>query len=343
MTTHERLTDDLRWRAVGRMEAGQTQAEVSKWLKTSRQVVSNLWKQFQETGTIVRKEGQGRKRCTKPEDDRYLVLTVKRQREMTANQLSNELFAASGTRVSRRTVRRRLNECGLYARRPMVCVPLTSSHRKARLTWCREHQAWTQDEWAHVLFSDESRFSLSTDSRRIFIWRECGTRYHPSNIREKDHYGGGGLMVWAGIMLGGRTALHVFEGGTLTAKRYMDEILEPYVRLFNGAIGPQFLYMDDNARPHRAGLVDDYLESEGIQRMEWPARSPDLNPIEHVWDALGRQIARRQSPPRTLHELKIALLEEWDLMSQDLILNLLNSMRARCETCIAVKGDHTPY
>ncbi|GBN10996.1 hypothetical protein AVEN_13658-1 [Araneus ventricosus] len=147
------------------------------------------------------------------------------------------------------------------------------------------------DQWATVLFTDESRSSLNTDSRRTFIWREPGTRYLPSNVCEIDHYGGGGLMVWAGIMLDGRAPLHVFERGTMTGVRYRDEILEPYVRLFRGAAGSEFILMDDNARPHRALLVDEFLESEDTRWMDWTARSPDLNPIEHVWDALGRAIA----------------------------------------------------
>ncbi|GBM69165.1 hypothetical protein AVEN_91749-1 [Araneus ventricosus] len=83
----------------------------------------------------------------------------------------------------------------------------------------------------------------------------------------------------------------VFERGTVTDVRYRDEILEPYVRLFRDAVGPEFILKDDNARPYRALLVDEFLESEDIRRMDWPARSPDLNPIEHVWDALGRAIA----------------------------------------------------
>ncbi|GBL74382.1 hypothetical protein AVEN_235350-1 [Araneus ventricosus] len=110
------------------------------------------------------------------------------------------------------------------------------------------------------------------------------------------HYGGGSLMVWAGIMLDVRTPLHVFERDTVTGVRFRDEILEPYARLFRGAVGTEFILMDDNARPYRALLVDEFLESEDICRMDWPARSPHLNPIEHVWDALGRAIATRNPP-----------------------------------------------
>ncbi|UYV73825.1 hypothetical protein LAZ67_11001036 [Cordylochernes scorpioides] len=188
-----------------------------------------------------------------------------------------------------------------------------------------------------VSASDESRFSLNTDSRRVFIWREPGTRYHRSNIREMDSFRGGSLLVWAGISSSRRTPLHIFSGGTLTAQRYRDEILEPYLRPYRNQIGHNLIFMDDNARPHRAGLVNEYLQSENIRRMDWPARSPDLNPIEHVWDALGRRIGDRHPSPRTLVELRTALLEEWGLLPLDLLQSLVNSMRARCETLIAVR------
>ncbi|GBM63793.1 Transposable element Tcb2 transposase [Araneus ventricosus] len=250
-------------------------------------------RKFQDTGSIERKTGQGHPRATTATEDRYLSIIARRNRGATVSQLSRDLRAATGTRVSRVTVSKRLHETGLFARRPAVCFPLTSTNRRVRLAWCREHRDWRMDQWATILFTDESRFSLNTDSRRTFIWREPGTRYLPSNVREIDLYGGGGLMVWAGLMLDDRTPLHVFERGTVTGVRYRDEILEPYARLFRGAVGPEFILMDDNARPHRALLVDEFLESEDIRRMDWPARSPDLNPIEHVWDALGREIGPR--------------------------------------------------
>ncbi|GBN89302.1 hypothetical protein AVEN_263296-1 [Araneus ventricosus] len=144
-------------------------------------------------------------------------------------------------------------------------------------------------------------------------------------------------------MLDGRTPLHVFERGTLTGVRYRDEILQPYVRLFRGAIGPEFILMDDNSRPHRALLVDEFLESEDIRRMDWTARSPDFNPIEHVWDALGRAIPTRNPLPRTIQEMKTTLLKEWDQLPQEMINCLVSNMKSCCKACISVRGDHTPY
>ncbi|GFY34773.1 transposable element Tcb2 transposase [Trichonephila clavipes] len=120
-------------------------------------------------------------------------------------------------------------------------------------------------------------------------------------------------------------------------------ILRPHVIPYAGAIGDSFVFQDDNARPHRARLVENMLEAETIQRMEWPASSPDLNPIEHVWDMFGRRIAARPRPPATVRDLEIALLEEWNSIPQSLIDNIIASMANRCAAVLAVRGDHTPY
>ncbi|GFV60751.1 transposable element Tcb2 transposase [Trichonephila clavipes] len=120
----------------------------------------------------------------------------------------------------------------------------------------------------------------------------------------------------------------------------INEILLPYVRLFRGAVGLQFLFMDDHK--YRTVAAEQLLESEDIERMDWPARSPDLNPIEHVWDFLGRRLAARTLPPVTIRELRLALQDEWAAMPQQLIDTLILSMGRRCETCLAVREIISP-
>ncbi|GFX64240.1 transposable element Tcb2 transposase [Trichonephila clavipes] len=117
-------------------------------------------------------------------------------------------------------------------------------------------------------------------------------------------------------MLNGRTELHISDRGSVTGDRYCEEILLPHVRLFLGAIGPDFIFTDDNARSHRTLAVEELLESEDITRMDWPAYSSDLNPIEHVWDALRRRIAARLHHPEKTKQLKQMMIEEWALIPQ---------------------------
>ena len=125
--------------------------------------------------------------------------------------MANEFLAASGKQVSRKTVARRLRGGELYARRPVMWVPFTRQHRTARLQWCREHRNWTEQDWAFVLFSDESRFSLSSDCRRQLIW--CGNciAYRPENVQERDRYPARSVMVW----INGRMRLHVVANETM--------------------------------------------------------------------------------------------------------------------------------
>ncbi|GFU96407.1 transposable element Tc1 transposase [Trichonephila clavipes] len=315
MSSRHHIDDFMRGRIIGKIEEGRKITDVAREIDIAHNVVSRLWKSFKTTGMCSIRHGRGRVRSTTPAEDRYIVLSAKRNRRTTAQQVVNQFLAASGKQIARKTVARRLRGGGLYARRPVVCVPLTRQHRTARLQWCREHHNWTEQDWACVLFSDESRFSLSSDCRRQLIWRESGTAYRPENIQEKDRYPTCSIMVWAGILINGRTRLHVVANGTMTGQRYIDEVLLPH----------------------------DCLDSEDIQRLVWPARSPDLNPIENVWDALGRQVAGRNYPPTNKNTLIRALTEEWDKLPQQLLDNVVQSMVRRVECCITLHGGHIPY
>lgn len=117
-------------------------------------------------------------------------------------------------------------------------------------------------------------------------------------------------MIWTGISLGYRTDLHIYRRGSVIAVRYQDEVLDAIVKLYAAVVGPSFVVMYDNACPHRAAIVDDFLKSEEVAHMEWPINSLDLNPIENVWDAFDGAVCRRFPPPATLRNLETDLPEE---------------------------------
>lgn len=339
----QRLSAEEMNRGTGMLEAGVSQRRVAEVLNVSQSVVSRMWNRYLVTGNASHNHGGGRRRSTTVRQDRFLVIQARRHRFQNATSLNNDFQNATGVQISTQTLRNRLHESGLRARRPAIRVPLTPRHVQERLLFAQNHVRWTINDWTPVLFTDESRFCLDFTDKRQKVWRMPNERFHTLNVSEHDRYGKGSVMVWAGISMNGKTDLYVIENGTLTADRYCNEILDRFVRPYAGAVGPEFILMDDNARPHRARVTDAYLERETIDRMDWPARSPDLNPIEHAWDMLQHAISARAIQPRTLQELQNALVEEWARIPQYKIRTLITSMRRRCRAVINARGHHTRY
>ncbi|GFY08006.1 transposable element Tcb1 transposase [Trichonephila clavipes] len=168
MAQRKHMDDFLRGRIIGRLECGRTQLEVSEEQGIAQSVISRFWQRFQND----------------------------------ASDLSRQLSSATGMTVSRQTMYRRLGHIGLYTRRPVRFFLLTATHCHLRLTCSREHALWTPQQWSCVMFSDESRFSLQSDSRQTFIWRAPGTRYHHENTIERHRYDDAGWLVWGGIIFG---------------------------------------------------------------------------------------------------------------------------------------------
>ena len=145
----------------------------------------------------------------------------------------------------------------------------------------------------------------------------------------------------AGVSQHHRTELDVIAGN-LNAVCYREDILLPHVVLFMQA-HPAMTLQHDNSTSHTARSVHDFLQDRNVSVLPWPAKSPDLNPIKHVWDLLDRRVRARAIPPRNVRELAGALVEEWGNISEQELANLVQSMRRRCTTVLNAAGGHTRY
>ncbi|UYV74907.1 hypothetical protein LAZ67_12001763 [Cordylochernes scorpioides] len=240
-------------------------------------------------------------------------------------------------RKENRTISRRLVANGLHSCRPLRRLPLTPPNRRQRLEWCRARSTW-MTEWHRVVFSDESRFCLSSDNRRVRVWRRRGERSNPAAIVERPTVRQRGIMVWGAIAYDFRSPLLRIQG-TMTAQRYVDYVLRPVTLPYLQGV-PNALYQQDNARPHTARISQQALQD--VQMLPWPPYSPDLSPIEHVWEIIGRRL-HALPQPRSEDELWQMVEREWRAIPEDVIRSLIDSLPRHVAACIAVRGGPTCY
>ena len=320
------------------LECGRTQDQVARRFNVSRSTIARLVQRVRATGTFADRPRSGAPRVTSVRQDNYIRQRHLRDRFLMAESTSRLVIGNRRVPVSRYTIRRRLFARGIRCRRPLRGQILTARHRQRRLLWAQNHQV---QRWQNVVFSDESRFNLSIADGRVRVYRRRHERYANNCVQEYDRFGGGGVMVGAAINHGFRSQLVVVLGN-LTAREYINQILRPVILpMFRQRRG--LVLQQDNARPHVAHIVRDFLQNNHIDVLPWPAVSPDCNPIEHAWDYIGRRLRRRQPQPRNVQELSVTLREEWNRFPRYLLNNWCGSMRRRLTAVIASRGGHTRY
>lgn len=330
-------------RAVVLLQEGESQRAVAIRLGVSRRAIRNVWERFQETGSVARRRGSGRTRATTAQEDRYIQLTARRDRTVTARTLQTRLRQSTGTRVSDQTIRNRLHEDGQRSRMRVIRLKLTRAHRAARLRFAREHLNWTMDNWRTVLFSDECKVKFFSDDRRVRVWRREGERFTEPCMHGTDRFGGPSVMVWGGISLLGKTELVILNEGTVTAASYVEQVVRPHVIPFSQRVGDNFVFMQDNARAHTARVTQRALSDANISILPWPAMSPDLNPIEHLWDQLKRSLKATYSHLNSQQELINALKLCWERIPEQNVTHLIESVPDRLRACIRSRGGPTRY
>ncbi|GFT10135.1 transposable element Tc3 transposase [Trichonephila clavipes] len=299
------LSEFERGLIIGMKTAGWSTRPCCCQVDRSECAVRNCWEQWTREGAHARKTGSGATRKTTRREDRRIV----RQALVDPTVTRSTVRADVGVAVVPQTISRHLAEANLKSKHPFSAPPLTPEHRQLRLQWYQARSMWNATDWQKVVFSDESRFVLETDDNRVRVWR-CPAYDSRSTL--------------------------IVMRGTLTGQPYVDDILRPHVGPFLNGL-PRGIFQQDNARPHTARVAQDFLRH--FQTLPWPARSPDLSPVEHVWVQLKRQMPSCHS----VHDLELAFQDLWAHLPQDNIRCLINSMPDRVVACIAAEGGPTRY
>lgn len=336
----QQLTPFERGRIIGMHDAGLGYREIARRLGRTHSTILRTCRGWQEEQLQTRRRGTGRPRVTHAREDRLLRRSAVQDPWEPSRSVGINWIRAVGRRVSMSTVYRRMRSFGLRSYRPNCRIPLTPHQQEVRLQWCQARQHWLH-EWNNIIFSDESRFCLWHSDGRTRVRRPRGQRYDLQFVQRRHTGLTPGVMVWGGIYWGGRSPL-TFIQGTLNARRYIDNILEPVLLpLLQGR--PEAIFQQDNARPHVAVMTQRVFEENDVNLLPWPARSPDLSPIEHVWDMMDRRLRHLAHPPNTIAELRQQLQIAWDEIPQDAINHLISSMPRRVTFCIQARGDVTHY
>lgn len=334
------LTEIQVAQAVALVEGGVSRRDVARRLGVSHSQVNRAVQRFHQDGTMRRRPGQGRRRKTTALEDRHMVRTAARSPYTTAREIASEHAVTTGVVVSSQTVRRRLRAGALLSRRPKKAPKLTLLQRRARRQYLQQYGDWGMQQWRRGVFSDEVRFCLFKCDGRIRVWRRRGQEVFDDNA---VLFGGGSNMFWGAIGHGWKSELVLVPPPALTAERYIDLILGPHVVPQMQQRGEGSWYQQDNARPHIAIISRQYLEAEGVTLLNHPANSPDLNPIENLWDEVDRRVRRRIPQPASLEEMAVAVQEAWAAIPQDFINNLIASMPRRIAALRRSRGRNTRY
>ena len=264
-----RLNQNQQIQALTMLARGDNISNVSRAFGCHKNTIIRLRQRFQQTGGEADRRRPGRPRVTNPRTDRFITLTHLRSRFQT------DTSSARQYGISKQTVLRHLRQAQqpIRPRRPYVGQVLTARHQAARLQWAKRHFRWGRQQWARVLFSDESRFNLSHHDSRIQVFRRRGERFADNCLVERDRIGGGSVIVWGGIMGRRKTNLIVVQGNR-NPQEYINQILQPEAVPFLQRHGPAIL-MHDDARPHVARICRQFLNRNNVNVLSWPAVSPD--------------------------------------------------------------------
>jgi transposase len=325
-----------RYAAVVLTQVGLKPAEVAPLVRTSPRGVKRWAEHYAEDGDVEDNYRSGRKKLLDENKvDAIVSAAIDAPKSSTPRQLKH-LFNLS---CSAKTVRRVLDDAGLFGRIARVIPPMPPGVLKQRISFC---EGYANFDWAKVLWSDEMSIRLGPQGQ-TWVQRPIGEAFAPEYCVEKEKHPPK-VHVWGCMAAAGVGRIHVFTenlDGELM-KKILKEHLMKSKELF-WPVG-MWHFQQDNDPKHTSRVVSDYLERELCIKdfcIRWPPYSPDLNPIENLWADLKKRVEKRNAT--TVEELEAAVRAEWAQTDKELCRKLVASMPDRIARCLEYCGGPTGY
>ena len=331
------LPSDTRCAILAMLRDGQSCCSIAPKLHIGHSTVSELRSHLPSPS---KPNTGGRPPKLTPHNQRYIVRLV------TTGQADNaiQLKRVSGIDVCPQTIRNTLKKENLQAVVKAKKPRLLPCHIRQCYEFALKYKDWTEEDWHHVIFSDESKINRLGSDGRVWVWKKQEAPHTAQHVQGTVKFGGGSLMVW-GCMTAEGVGFMCRIDVRMDAVLYQ-EILEDHLFQtidYYGLDRDKFIFQQDGDSKHRSKLAMRWFKNNGVELLDWPAQSPDLNPIEHLWYHLKRRLGTYQEPLKSIMELWERVEEEWEKIPKQVCLDFINSMPRRLAAVFAAKGGYTKY
>jgi transposase len=286
----------------------------------------------------------GRPAKLTPANISYAKRIIRMRKVDNAVQVTKALRNVTNQPLSSQTVRRQLRKSGL---RPVVKRKrplLKPHHRRARLDFAQSHQEWTLEDWKRVIWSDETKINRLGSDGRKWVWKEVGEALSDRLVQGTVKFGGGNVMMWGCMSWDGVGYATRIEG-KMDAELYvsiLEDELQETLRYYDKTT-TDVIFQQDNDPKHTSKRAQTWFKDHDFTVMRWPPQSPDINPIEHLWDHIKRKLDEYENPPNSLHELWERVEREWEAIDKSVCQRLIESMPRRIAAVLKAKGGYTKY
>lgn len=333
------------WGVYWLKKENYTMSRISEVVGVSKATVQSIIKRIDEKETPLPARQPGAPKKLNERDLRHLQAITRKDPFASYERINSQLKLCDIS-ISRTTLITYIKELGFGSYFAAHKPALTEENKKRRLRWAKERVNWTKEQWDGVVWSDESRFTVEGYDGGARVLRKVGERYQAEHIKPTSKWGKGNVMIWGCFWSGGFGPL-VFIDQTVNQDAYINILSNKFLPWFvelNEKHGRDFIFQEDGASCHTGGYATWWKNSHQIRRFDyWPAQSPDLNPIEHLWSCLERLICNEGSEVKNTGELKAVLEAAWGEIHVDLADRLVGSMKDRCQAIIDAKGGPTKY